>query len=134
MTLKKLLIAILLIAFVLMGIAATSPPAEPKFKNLKTLPKNISHEELDKIMDSFKKALGVKCNFCHAPAIDPANGDLDFASDEKPEKKITRKMMKMTGKLNKKYFTFNKSVNRGPEPVISCLTCHRGHSQTEERH
>ena len=90
MTLKKLLIALLLIAFVLMGIAATSPPDEPKFKNLKTLPKNISHEELDKIMDSFKKALGVKCSFCHAPAIDPANGDLDFASDEKPEKPTYR--------------------------------------------
>jgi hypothetical protein len=37
-----------------------------KAKNLKVLPKNISKEDLDKVMDGFKASLGVRCNYCHA--------------------------------------------------------------------
>ncbi|MEJ0082894.1 MAG: c-type cytochrome [Puia sp.] len=55
-------------------------------------------------MDHFKAALGVKCSFCHAPSKDTAQKWPDFASDDKPEKLIARKMMKMTSKINKKFF------------------------------
>jgi hypothetical protein len=132
---KKILTGIVLIAFIAAGIAATTPPQdEHPHKNLKILPKNISHEDLDKVMDGFKAALGVKCNFCHAPSADTASHHLDFASDEKPEKNIARKMMKMTAKINKKYFSFNKDDKGLTVPAISCVTCHRGDPHPEEKH
>src|SRR5437868_3853981 len=104
---KKLAVASGLIAFMVIGMAATRPQDDkPKKRNLKVLPKDISHEDLDKIMDSWKVALGVKCNFCHAPSKDSTSKHLDFASDAKPEKDIARHMFRMTAKINKKYFHF----------------------------
>jgi len=123
---KKKLVISLVSLFIVAGIAATKPPEEPKYKNLKILPKNISKENLDKVMDSFKEALGVKCSFCHASSKDTAQKWPDFASDEKPEKGIARKMMKMTGKINKKYFSYNKNEQGETIPAVSCMTCHHG--------
>jgi hypothetical protein len=123
---RKSLVFIIVSLFIVAGIAATNPPEEPKFKNLKILPKNISKEDLDKVMDGFKAALGVKCNFCHAPSKDTSVHHPDFASDEKPEKKIAREMMKMTTKINKKYFSYNKNEQGEVVPAVECMTCHRG--------
>jgi hypothetical protein len=123
---KKTLVAIVVCLFMVAGIAATTPPEAPKYKNLKILPKNISKEDLDKVMDHFKAALGVKCSFCHAPSKDTAQKWPDFASDEKPEKLIARKMMKMTGKINKKFFSDNKNEQGVAVPAVECMTCHHG--------
>jgi len=132
---KKLTAAFAFVAFIVFGIAATTPPPdEHPHKNLKILPKNISHEDLDKVMDGFKAALGVKCNFCHAPSKDTADHHLDFASDDKPEKNIARHMMKMTAKINKKYFSFNKDEKGETIPAISCITCHRGNPHPDGKH
>lgn len=96
---------------------------EYRAKNLKVLPKDISKDELDEVMDGFKAALGVKCGHCHAPStLDPKK--LDFASDAKIEKEIARKMMKMTAKINKKYF--HREDEKGMIANISCMTCHNG--------
>lgn len=110
--------------FIAVAYAAVLPEkAEPPlFKNLKVLPKNISDEDLDKIMDNFNFALGVKCNFCHARK-DTTSRHLDFPSDAKPEKEIARSMMRMTYDLNKKYFNFNKE--KVVPQRITCITCHR---------
>jgi hypothetical protein len=123
---KKTGVAVVLGLVIVGGIAATKPPEEHKFKNLKILPKNISMQDLDKVMDQFKEALGVKCNFCHAASKDSSNHHLDFASDEKPEKNIARKMYKMTAKINKKYFNYNKNEEGDAIPTVECMTCHRG--------
>ena len=69
---KSHLVFLLVSLFIVAGIAATKPPEEHKYKNLKILPKNISKADLDKVMDGFKEALGVKCSFCHAPSKDTA--------------------------------------------------------------
>jgi len=129
---KKTLVAIIAGLFILAGIAATKPPEAPKYKNLKILPKNISKEDLDKVMDHFKTALGVKCSFCHAPSKDSAQKWPDFASDEKPEKLIARKMMKMTSKINKKFFADNKNEQGVAVPAVECMTCHRGSPHPDE--
>ena len=122
---KKLIVILALIVLVTAGIAANTPPADkPTHKNLKVLPKNISHDDLDKIMDQWKAALGVKCNFCHAAMKDNPR-KMDFASDEKPEKNIARSMFKMTNKINKKFFHYSKS-EENPVPPIGCMTCHHG--------
>ena len=116
---KAITLAVLmLIAF---ALSAFMPPPEQKGKNLKVLPKDISKEALDKVMDGFKAALGVKCNFCHAPQADNPK-KLDFASDAKPEKEIARNMMRMTAKINKKYFHKKERALL----VVSCVTCHNG--------
>ena len=129
---KKTLVAIIVSLFMVAGIAATKPPEAPKYKNLKILPKNISKEDLDKVMDQFKAALGVKCSFCHAPSKDTAQKWPDFASDEKPEKLIARKMMKMTSKINKKFFSDNKNEQGVAVPAVECMTCHRGSPHPDE--
>jgi hypothetical protein len=130
---KKWGVALSLLTFLFLGIAGTRPADDPPNKNLKILPKNISHDDLDKIMDGFKAALGVKCGYCHAPLADSGSHKLDFPSDEKPEKNIARKMMLMTNKINKKYFSFNKNDQGVTVPAISCVTCHRGNPHPEAK-
>jgi len=128
---KKIAIVFAVVTFTIIGMAATNPP-DQKAKNLKVLPKDISHEDLDKVMDGWKTALGVKCGFCHAPSADSTSHRLDFASDAKPEKDIARHMYKMTAKINKKYFSFNKNDKGDVIPAISCVTCHRGSPHPDE--
>jgi hypothetical protein len=89
---------------------------------LKVLPKNISDKALDKIMDNFKAALGVKCGYCHER--NDSTKHFDYASDAKPEKNIARKMMIMTAGINDKYFNFNHE--KIAPKTITCITCHRG--------
>ncbi|MDR3715665.1 MAG: c-type cytochrome [Puia sp.] len=130
---KKIAIALSLIAFMTIGMAATKPLDDKPKRNLKVLPKDISREDLGKIMDEFKTALGVKCNFCHAASKDSTSHHPDFASDEKPEKDIARHMMRMTTKINKKYFSFNKDDKGNTIPAVSCITCHRGDPHPEAK-
>lgn len=113
---------IVLMASVLLSIALCSlslPQQQERAKNLKVLPKNISHEELDNIMKEFKVALGVKCSFCHSPSKDDPK-KMDFASDENHHKAIARDMMRMTAKINKKYFKSHEAT------AVTCYTCHQG--------
>lgn len=98
----------------------------PKPTNLHVLPKNISHDDLMKVMHGFTGALGVKCNYCHAPGSQPRH--LDFASDAKPEKRIARTMIRMTREINKKYLSQVNVADAKPEQKnVTCGTCHRGH-------
>jgi hypothetical protein len=101
---------------------------EPLYKNLKVLKKNTTHDELELVMKEFKTALGVKCGFCHTESkVNP--GKLDFVSDENEHKNIARDMMRMTTRINKKFFGQNKEGNEGG---ISCFTCHRGDKEPKE--
>ena len=127
---KKPLIILGMIVFVIIGMAATDPP-KGVHKNLKILPKDISHEDLDKVMDQFKDALGVKCNFCHAKQKDDQT-KWDFPSDEKPEKNIARKMMTMMGKINKKYFHYKVTYTPNEMMAVGCKTCHHGNPRPED--
>lgn len=129
---KKLTVILFLTVAVVLGIAGSKPPQEEPKRNLKVLPKNISHEELDAVMDNFKAALGVKCDFCHARRKDD-DKKLDFASDEKPEKEAARNMMRMTGKINKKFFHYKPSEDKTVLPPITCKTCHNGKSHPESK-
>lgn len=93
-----------------------------KPSNLRILPKNISEEDLKNVMQGFNAALGVKCNHCHAPKDNGEKG-LNFASDANPNKSIARDMMKMTKKINSKYFS---KPHEGIIQNINCNTCHGG--------
>lgn len=103
-------------------------PKEEKFSNLKVLPKNTTPDQLKEVMHDFNASLGVKCGFCHAPSKeDPKK--MDFASDDNKHKNIARDMMKMTAKINKKYF--HSANKEGEIKAISCKTCHNGQKHPE---
>lgn len=85
---------------------AFTTPTEPHYTNLQILPKDISNHDLDSVMHHFTAALGVKCNFCHVR--NDAEHKMDFASDDKPEKQIARKMMLMSIDINKNYFKMDR--------------------------
>ena len=121
---KKLKVMAALSAFIFIGIAAVKQPVNDKFKNLQVLPKNITADSLDKIMDGFNASLGVDCKFCHVKALKADT--LIFEKDDKPEKEIARKMMLMTMDINKNYFQFNETVTAAQIQAVTCYTCHRG--------
>ena len=120
---NKLVTAVLISAifFICQSLSPQQREEHPKPTNLKILPKNMSGDEVVAVMRTFSKSLGVKCNHCHAQRKDDEK-KLDFASDEKHEKTIARKMMKMTGDINKKYI-----AKIGDLEKITCVTCHMGH-------
>ncbi|MFC0774419.1 c-type cytochrome [Terrimonas alba] len=121
---KQFIIVFLLMALVTAGVAAVSFP-KPKHKNLKILPQDISEAMLDSIMESYTKALGVSCKFCHVP-LKNFPDSLDFASDDEPMKENARKMMRMTIHLNKTYFNFDTATRPEYLKLVNCKTCHRG--------
>ena len=127
---KKTITLLILAAFVLLGTAATIT-TEKNFRNLKVLPQDISEQRLDSIMDTYCRALNVNCDFCHKPAKDltglaPANGDVDFASDNEM-KENARRMMRMTIDINKNNFNFDTTKRSDYLlNVVTCNTCHRG--------
>ena len=128
---KKLLITMGLSSLIVFGAVASMPQETkaPEYKNLKVLSKKLTHRQLGGIMDQWAKALGVRCNFCHARGADGKN---DFASDAKPEKLMAREMFKMTAKINKKYFKAGKdSLGMVMNTGIACVTCHHGTSHPE---
>lgn len=134
MFINKKLIATLGLASVVSIVALTSmKPQQQKeegFKNLKVLPKNISHEQLESVMHEWSASLGVRCDFCHAH--NDATKHMDFVSDAKPEKKMAREMFEMMNKINKKYFEAKKdSTGMIAHSGVNCYSCHRGNSHPE---
>ena len=127
--------------FLITGMAATRPPLtrspaasdpdEPKYKNLRIIPKDISGESMDQLMENYARSIGVTCLYCHT--TNKKQGSelrMDFVSDEKPEKEVARKMMRMTARINKKYFhvtKFDYDYASYLAATINCRTCHRGH-------
>src|SRR5579872_6137927 len=103
---KTFLISISMVLLVIACVSFTSSVSlikdEPQFKNLKILPKNITKEQMDSVMHHFSLSLGVRCNFCHKHSDDFKTWD--FASDENKHKLRAREMMKLTRKINSKFF------------------------------
>jgi hypothetical protein len=124
---KKILVITGLFLFTLAGIASTGEDEKKKsFKNLKVLSKDISDQELERVMYTFERQLGVTCLYCHVPTKNIFPERIDFASDEKEEKLIAREMLRMSLKINKKYF--NKPIDKKiyARPIVWCRTCHMG--------
>jgi len=126
---KTVLVIAGFVALISMSLAFTEPN-DRIYKNLKVLPKDITKPQMDSVMQSFTAALGVKCNFCHVRTAD--NTDWDFPSDANKHKLISRDMMKMTNKINKKYFDMTgKGLNASL--MVTCYTCHNGKPEPATR-
>lgn len=118
--------------------AGAPPRSYPAPTNLQVLPKNLTGQQVHEIMEGYEAALGQHCSYCHA--ADPKNigpnghPRLNFASDEKDEKKMARIMIAMTDDINKNYVKKVADMDKMPEmaPPVTCGTCHQGHEDPPE--
>jgi Photosynthetic reaction centre cytochrome C subunit len=125
---KKIIALSGLAGFTLLGILAAKPPQEKKheYKNLQVLSKNISDEDMDYVMESFSANLGSNCLFCHPGKQNGSEFSIDYATDILQNKRIARDMLRMTMKLNKKYFNTKLTGLMNTRGKVWCKTCHRG--------
>ena len=105
------------------------PPRGPRPNptNIKALPKDITGDEIIKLMHQYEGDLGVECEYCHAR--NAATRRNDFPSDANPVKEKARLMIKMTDDLNAKYLA--QLSDRKSTDAVTCGTCHRGMAHPE---
>ena len=138
--LRRLLVPLVALGFVLLlglRVLAQAPAgggqqAPPAFKNLQVWPKDTSPAVIMQFMNAFGDSLGVTCNYCHVEQ----NGRLDFASDDKREKRVARQMILLRDSINVVLPAIvGKPAGAGPTsgdghpgmPVrVLCSSCHRG--------
>jgi hypothetical protein len=112
-----------LVLIVLVSMSFTRQ--EPKFKNLKVLPEDITEKQMDSVMHHFSASLAVRCNYCHVRKEGEQHPD--FASDDNKQKLMAREMMKMTNDLNSKYFNvIGEKMTISTPLMVTCYTCHHG--------
>jgi tetratricopeptide (TPR) repeat protein len=106
-------------------------------KNLQVLPKDTPRNEVTAIMRQFTAALGVNCAHCHSEAAQQPPADaagrggrgggpqLDYALDDKENKRVAREMLKMVADINGKYLP---AAGRTSTDLtrVTCETCHHG--------
>jgi tetratricopeptide (TPR) repeat protein len=125
---RSRLVSIGLVLPVIVAAVCVADPAyaqqSEKFENLKVLPADTSKEKLEEIMRGFAGSLGVNCSFCH---VGSSPQTMDFASDDKDEKKSARVMLKMTDAINSD--TLPQLEGMSMDAEVTCYTCHRGNKQ-----
>jgi hypothetical protein len=94
----------------------------PPITNLKLLPPDTRVHEEGSVMEDFRDALSVNCQYCHA-------GGGDWASDANPRKEIARQMIVMVREINAK-FPGTGVFPKGHQEV-TCFSCHRGNPHPE---
>jgi hypothetical protein len=132
LTLRSTAAVVVLAAFT-QPVAAQIPQ---RFENLRVLPKDIPRDTLVAIMRGFTAALGVRCTFCHVERDAQAGGapggggglNLNFASDERPNKRTARLMLGMVDSINTRYLASIPDRDQ-PATNVTCMTCHRGLSK-----
>ena len=104
------------------GVSANAQVPE-KLTNLQYFPKTTQRDDLIQTMRGFSFSLGVRCEYCHAAKPGESHDKLDFASDDKEQKKIARTMLRMVDSINQDYIAklACQTQNR-----VSCVTCHNG--------
>lgn len=86
--------------------------------NVKVLT-GLTAQQFQEEMNFIVQGLGVTCGTCHVRG--------NFASEEKPQKQIARKMLEMVKAINTSSFPDYKP--KDGESVlgkVTCYTCHRG--------
>lgn len=88
--------------------------AEQVFKNVQVL-RGMTVKEFMETMGFFAASLNANCTTCHGQG---SGGSWDsYASDDVPQKQITRKMILMMNAINQSYF--------GGKQALTCYSCHR---------
>lgn len=117
----KRMVSILVLSFATaLSAQQSAPPAGPQpaapqqLKNVRLL-KGMSRSQLVRTMQFMSASLGVTCDFCH---VFKPDGEGNFPSDDKEEKRTARDMIRLVINSNARFFH--------DRPVVSCNTCHRG--------
>ena len=99
-----------LICAVCLPFTATSAMAKTKY---------VATEEINNTMQSFTKALGVQCNYCHVADRSATLKDYKWANDEEfsslRHKRIAQAMIGM-----------QIEVNKESNVKFDCMKCHQG--------
>ncbi len=104
--------------------AAQAGPSD-RPQNLQVLPDTMSREAVIAVMRNFTTSLGVRCNYCHVPYEGAPPDSLNFASDAKETKDVTRGMMRMVRAINGDLLPDIPQL--GDDAMrVGCMTCHRG--------
>jgi len=117
----------IVLAWALFAARPSAAQFPEKFTNLKVLPKDISKQELQSVMRGFAFGLGVRCDHCHVEKTGPDKG-LDFAADDKDEKRTARVMLQMVAAINHDYIS---KVPKMAPIQVQCVTCHHGLAQPQ---
>ena len=102
------------------GQAPRPQMSEEVFKNVQIL-KGIPVDEFMGTMGVFTTSLSLCCGNCHTGA-GTSNPKWE---DDPPRKRTARNMITMVQNINKTSF--------GGRQVVTCWTCHRGHSVSESQ-
>ncbi|MDA1305722.1 MAG: c-type cytochrome [Acidobacteria bacterium] len=94
--------------------------AQAPLENLQVLPKTMTRPQVTATMRNLAASLGVQCSHCHVGS--PA----DRAKDDKPEKLMARKMLRMTMAINSDLLKDIGTVPADGASRVTCFTCHRG--------
>lgn len=125
-TVLALLVPVLLVASVK---AQPGPQQEEKPENLQVLPEDMPIQEVRRVMQTFTRALGVRCLYCHVGEEGKPPSTFDFVSDDKPTKEVSRVMMRMVHTINQDFIA---TAAGEAEPLnVTCETCHRGVARPE---
>ena len=99
-----------------------------EIKNLTVLPKDMSVDDVMKIMKAWNTALNVQCVFCHVGQVGKPLSTFDFASDNKKRKEASRIMLRAVMDTNEKF----KAIGEDEPPQVSCATCHKRSRHVED--
>ena len=97
-------------------------------QNLQALPKSMEVSELIDVMKGFAIGLGVRCHYCHIGEEGQPLAEFDFVSDDKPEKRKARVMIRMVQQINERYLA-DLEQRGSPTVDVACVTCHRGQAR-----
>jgi hypothetical protein len=107
--------------------AATAPQPHGRPTNLRVLPRDISEEQLGRLMKQYRDELGVTCGYCHVES--PQTQKVDYVSDENPKKETARLMITMVEEINTKYLAQLGDRRYGAH--VTCGNCHQGQSSPQ---
>ncbi|NNM35262.1 MAG: c-type cytochrome, partial [Gemmatimonadetes bacterium] len=111
--------------------SATAGQEANGYENLQALPADISRDDLGDTMLSFLRALGLPrragegCLHCHVGSLDVPRSQWEWSSDEKPNKAIARRMIRMVQDINEEHLA-GLAHRDWPELQVGCVTCHAG--------
>ncbi len=120
----RVLAGTMLVAWsVMVGVSAQDPAGQRQGgappQNLQVLPKDMTRQQVQQVMQGFRAALGVECSHCHV-------SQQDRASDAKPQKLVARKMLQMVMAINDTHLKDVGTPAAPGQPKVNCFTCHRG--------
>lgn len=114
--------------FAVTGALAIADPVvgqDQGLENLQFFPEDLARDSLIQVMRGFSFALGVRCQYCHIGGDGVSFEGVDFASDEDPDKRKARFMLRIVETLNHSMLPLLADRDT-PSSEIGCKTCHRG--------